>query len=65
MLDILTSDNLEEELDYCREELFELKYWLSAERFDCHAVNRRVWETQNAKPAFLHLFMSVPKPAQL
>jgi hypothetical protein len=42
LLDILTSDNLEAELDYCREELFELKYWLSAERFDRHAVNRRL-----------------------
>jgi len=42
LFDILSSDNLEEELDYCREELFEFKYWLSAERFDRHAVNRRL-----------------------
>jgi hypothetical protein len=39
LLEILTSDNLEEELDYYREELIELKYWLSAECFDRHAVH--------------------------
>jgi hypothetical protein len=42
LLEILASDNLEEELDYCREELFEFQYWLSAERFDRHAVNCRL-----------------------
>jgi hypothetical protein len=42
LLEILASDNLEEELDYCREELFEFQYWLSAERFDRHTVNRRL-----------------------
>lgn len=39
LLEMLASENLYEELDYCREELIELKYWLSAERFERHAVH--------------------------
>ena len=42
LFEILASDNLEEELEYCREELFDFQYWLSAERFDRHAVNCRL-----------------------
>ncbi|MHC4534847.1 MAG: plasmid pRiA4b ORF-3 family protein [Planctomycetota bacterium] len=42
LLDILAPENLDEDLHHYREELMTFQYWLSAERFDRHAVNRRL-----------------------
>ena len=42
LLNILAPDNLETDLEDYQEELITFQYWLSAESFERHAVNRRL-----------------------
>jgi hypothetical protein len=42
LLDILAPENFETDLNDYREELMTFQYWLSAERFERHTVNRRL-----------------------